>query len=140
MPLKYYMAVAILLALAANAAAQGSITVVMHEGKSERVRLIGIDAPEGEPGREATNYLRSLLPKGCVVTLEWDCIAGRRDRYRRLLAYVMLDDGRMVNMLLIQEGYAMPYTVYEFERMDEFSKAGGESEKNREIRNPGPPH
>ena len=35
----------------------------------------------------------------------------RYDRYGRVLAYVWLPDGRMLNEVLLKEGYAMLYTV-----------------------------
>ena len=34
-----------------------------------------------------------------------------RDRYERLLAYVWLPDGRMVNRVMVEQGYAQPLTI-----------------------------
>ncbi|HEX8066096.1 MAG TPA: thermonuclease family protein [Thermoleophilaceae bacterium] len=75
-----------------------------------RVRLIGIDAPEVGAGRteclgpEASAFARRLLPPGMRVQYE----VGRepRDRYGRLLAYVWLADGRLVNQAILERGYA----------------------------------
>lgn len=86
-------------------------TIWVERGGEEKVRLIGIDTPEvdwygGEPecfGEEAGTFLRSLL-EGERVTLETD--RELRDRYGRTLAYVYLEDGRMVNLLLVRRGYA----------------------------------
>jgi micrococcal nuclease len=80
----------------------------------ERVRLIGIDAPEeGHPGRpgecfarQATAFLRRLA-LGRQVELETD--VERRDRFGRLLAYLWLGD-RLVNETLVVEGYAVAGT------------------------------
>lgn len=80
-------------------------------GPEERVRLIGIDTPEvdwyggqGECyGEEAGLFMRGLL-EGERVRLEYD--EEPRDRYGRTLAYVYLEDGRMVNLLLVRRGYA----------------------------------
>ena len=48
---------------------------------------------------------RRLLPAGTVVRLERDVEA--RDRYDRLLAYVIRDeDDVLVNRLLVEEGFA----------------------------------
>ncbi|MFW6199244.1 MAG: thermonuclease family protein [Gemmatimonadota bacterium] len=85
-------------------------TFVCESG--ERVRLILVDTPEmaDEPlGRMARSFLRDLIPPGTEVTLEMD--VGERDRYGRLLAYVRLSDGRMVNRVLAREGYAQVMVV-----------------------------
>lgn len=83
----------------------------------ERVRLIGIDTPEVDwyggraecYGEEAGLFLRRLV-EGERVRLEHD--EELRDRYGRTLAYVYLEDGRMVNLLLVRQGYAV-VTIYE---------------------------
>jgi endonuclease YncB( thermonuclease family) len=85
---------------------------------SERVRLIGIDAPESvKPdtpvqcfAREASDHLAQLLPRGVAVRLEGDVES--RDRYGRLLAYVhRARDGLFVNLAQVRDGFAVPYTV-----------------------------
>ena len=77
------------------------------------VRLIGIDTPESVSrqrpvecfGPEAKHRTAELLPTGTVVRLERDVEA--RDAYDRLLAYVTrVDDGVLVNLLLVSEGFA----------------------------------
>lgn len=80
-------------------------------GGEERVRLLGIDTPEvdwygGEAecfGDEAGRFLRRMLASR-RVRLELD--REPTDRYGRTLAYVYLDDGRMVNLLLVRRGLA----------------------------------
>lgn len=91
-------------------------TIVVRIGRStERVRLIGIDAPEvakrGEPGEcfgdEATRILADLAPPGGSVVLERDAEA--RDVYGRLLAYVSVQAGDgsvLVNRELLVRGAA----------------------------------
>ncbi len=82
----------------------------------QRVRLIGIDAPEsvkpGSPvecyGPEASARLHQLLPDRTSVLLEYD--VERRDRYDRVLAYVWLPDPpTLVNLVLVREGFARAY-------------------------------
>lgn len=73
-----------------------------------RVRLLLVDAPEwnqGGFGRVATRALRAMLPRGLDVRLETD--VQRTGPYGRLLAYVYLPDGRMVNKELLDQGMAI---------------------------------
>ncbi len=80
----------------------------------DRVRLIGIDAPElgasPEPcGRAATAFVERLLPPGARV--RYAPGAEPRDRYGRLLADVRLPDGRLVARLLAERGFARPLAI-----------------------------
>lgn len=79
-----------------------------------RVRLIGVDTPEvfgGAEcyGREASAFVKRLLPPGSRVRFRLG--VEERDRYGRALAYLWLSDGRMLNGLLAQEGYALALTI-----------------------------
>jgi len=88
----------------------GDTVDVRIGGRVERVRLIGVDAPElgqGEWGERAREALRRWV-EGRAVRLERD--VAERDRYGRVLAYVWAD-GRLVNEELLREGVAMLYTV-----------------------------
>ncbi|HYH55038.1 MAG TPA: thermonuclease family protein [Anseongella sp.] len=89
-------------------------TFVLKDG--EKVRLIGIDAPETPQsykqrnfhyGIEARDYLEELI-ESRRVKLEFD--REKRDRYGRLLAYVWLESGLFINAHLIREGYARVVT------------------------------
>jgi endonuclease YncB( thermonuclease family) len=80
------------------------------DGRVEKVRLLGVDTPEvvdpRKPvqcfGHEASAYTASRLV-GRAVTLELD--AEPRDKYGRLLAYVLVDGHRFDDELLAR-GYA----------------------------------
>ena len=127
------LALAVVLALAAvaardegSAATQARVTRVVDgdtititlDGRRERVRLIGIDAPEvshdGTPsdcyGRAATRLLRQLADDRTV-----EVRPGReqRDRYGRLLAYVKVrgaaDD---LQTMLLREGAARTLEIF----------------------------
>jgi micrococcal nuclease len=79
-----------------------------------RVRLIGVDTPEvyGQQecfGKEASAFVERLLRPGDEVTYKVG--VEPRDRYGRLLAYVWLKDGRFLNLLLAEKGYALPLTI-----------------------------
>lgn len=93
------------------------------------VRLYGIDAPEInycskikkdeielqvpaalliKLGYLSFNFLKDQVNLGDVCTLvqEQNNLA---DKYGRLLGYLILKDGRVLNEIMIKEGYAKPY-------------------------------
>lgn len=79
-----------------------------------KVRLIGVDTPEVYGGvecygREASAFVKRLLPLGSRV--RYTLGLEERDRYSRALAYVHLDDGRFLNLVLVRRGYAQPLTI-----------------------------
>jgi micrococcal nuclease len=88
----------------------GDTIEVDDGGRRETVRLLGVDTPETvDPrkpvqcyGPEASAYTKQRL-EGRGVGLELD--VERRDRYSRLLAYVIVD-GRRFNEELLEGGYA----------------------------------
>lgn len=83
------------------------------DGYIDKIRLIGIDAPEARRsqyknvqyfGKESKDYLTNYL-KGKKVRLEYD--VQKRDKYGRILAYVYLDNGVFLNNHLVRNGYAV---------------------------------
>jgi micrococcal nuclease len=102
---------------------------ILINGKDEKVRLIGIDTPESKHnkkaqkdakrsdsdienivvmGKEATEFVRTIIKPGDHLRIEFDI--RKRDQYGRLLAYLYLPDGRMLNELIVHEGYATVLT------------------------------
>ncbi len=81
------------------------------------IRLIGVDTPEVVNsrktvecfGKEASAFTKNLLT-GVRVRLELDTAQGDSDKYGRLLRYVFLSDGTLVNKTIIAEGYGHEYT------------------------------
>jgi micrococcal nuclease len=55
------------------------------------------------------------------VILQDDPECRNRDRYNRLLRYVYLKDGTLVNAEIIKQGYGFAYLKYPFSFMKEFS-------------------
>ena len=53
--------------------------------------------------------MKRLLPPGTRVRYRLGTES--RDRYGRALAYVWLEDGRFLNVLLVERGYAQPLTI-----------------------------
>jgi micrococcal nuclease len=84
-------------------------------GRTLRVRLIGINAPESvKPdspvecfGPEASRVLHDLLPAGAAIRAAYED-GGRRDQYGRELWDVWLADGRFLQAVLVEQGAAEP--------------------------------
>ena len=79
-----------------------------------KARLIGVDTPEVQGtaecyGENASDFTRRALERSDTVRYRLGVEA--RDRYGRALVYVWLADGRMLNGLLVERGYALPLTI-----------------------------
>ena len=91
-----------------------------------RVRLWGVDTPElGKDNRPPEHfaleaaYLAHELASGKQLTLQ--LVPDRtRGEYDRLLAYVVLPDGRMLNRVLIETGAGYADPRFPHDLMDEF--------------------
>jgi endonuclease YncB( thermonuclease family) len=83
----------------------GDTISVSIDGQTYRLRYIGIDTPEDGAlfAGEATEINRALV-EGKPVLLEKD--VSETDRYGRLLRYVYLTDGALVNAALVRLGFA----------------------------------
>ena len=90
---------------------------IKYEGKTQSIRMLGIDAPESNKtrykhlecfGTQAKDYLKSLIDKK-RITFKFDSSQDQRDMYDRLLAYVFLGD-QNINQTMIEDGYAKEYT------------------------------
>ena len=87
-----------------------TVVVAFGDGRTDTVRLLGIDTPETHHptkgvqcyGPEAAAFTARRLT-GRVVRLEGDVEA--RDQYDRRLAYVIVD-GKRFNDVLLRRGYA----------------------------------
>jgi micrococcal nuclease len=107
-------------------------------GKSIKVRLTGVDAPETHNTRrklkspyagESALYLAKMIG-GKKVRLEFD--VSRYDQYGRTLAYVYLVNGTFVNAELVRNGYAMVMTVPPNVRYaDYFTDLAGKARKHK---------
>ncbi len=108
----------------------GDVIQIIYGGVERRVRLIGIDAPESridrkalkdadmsehdidaivEMGTKAKAYVNSLIKRGVFITIEFD--VKEKDRYGRLLCYVYLSNGKMLNEEIVRAGYANVKTI-----------------------------
>ena len=108
----------------------GDTIKVFYLGNEESIRFIGIDTPESrvnkktekdaernnqdikiiiEMGKKATRYVKGLVKPGDLITIELD--VQERDRYGRILGYVYLSNGKMLNEEIVKAGYAMIMTI-----------------------------
>lgn len=103
-----------------------TISVDMN-GTTEKIRMIGVDTPETHDprkavqcyGQAASQFTKNLIGTN-RVRLEADPTNTNRDRYNRLLRYVYLPDGRLVNAEIIKQGYGFAYTFFPFTKLEEF--------------------
>jgi len=117
----------------------GDTVDVSIEGKTTRVRLIGINSPESvDPrkpvecfGIEASNKAKELL-SGKFVKLEIDDRQQNIDRYGRLLRYVYLEDGTNFNKEMVELGFANEYTYQtSYKYQGEFKEAEADAKINK---------
>lgn len=105
----------------------GDTIAIDMDGKTENIRMIGIDTPETHKpnspvqcyGPAASAYVKNLIG-GQKVRLESDPKSTNRDRYDRLLRYVYLPDNRLIEAEIIKNGYGFAYTQFPFTKSDEF--------------------
>lgn len=115
----------------------GDTIVVRIAGKDETVRLIGIDTPEVKDPRKAVQCFGKAasaktheLVDGKRVRLEADPESSDRDKYHRLLRYVYLPDGILLNQYLVQQGYAFAYVVFPNSKLEQFRRWEAEARQN----------
>lgn len=108
----------------------GDTIVVDMNGTEEKVRFIGVDTPETQDPRKPVQCFgkaASLYTHGQIgeqpVRLEADPLSTNRDRYNRLLRYVYLPDGTLLNLDIIQQGYGFAYLSFPFTKSDQFRAA-----------------
>ena len=105
----------------------GDTIEVDMNGHPEKVRFIGVDTPETHKpnapvqcyGPAAAAYTKNTIGTQ-PVRLVADSQSTDRDRYDRLLRYVYLPDNRLLNELLIQNGYGFYYPYFPFDKAAQF--------------------
>ncbi|WP_018971091.1 thermonuclease family protein [Rubritalea marina] len=85
-----------------------SITLTSKRGKTLKIRLAGIDAPEKNQdyGTEATQALQNKLVGKQIIAK-----SNTRDRYGRYVATLYLN-GENINAWMLSQGLAWHYTKY----------------------------
>lgn len=87
----------------------GDTITVKAKGKKIKIRLYGVDAPEKKQdyGKEAKNYTTLMLYNNFV-----EIKAISSDKYNRVIADVILEDGRSFNKEIVKNGWAWWYSYY----------------------------
>jgi endonuclease YncB( thermonuclease family) len=107
----------------------GDTIVVDMNGTEETLRFVGVDTPETHDprkvvqcfGPEASAFTKKLISDaGGKVRLASDPESTNRDRYDRLLRYIYLPDGRLVQDILLKTGHAFYYPYFPFTKAEQF--------------------
>ena len=120
-------------------------------GKTEKVRMLGIDTPERwdsdkfDRDMERTGRDKKTIQKlgelsyehtvrligAKKVILKTEPGGDDKDRYGRLLRYVYLEDGTFVNLKIIEDGYANAYRKFKLSKQKEFIDAEKIARENK---------
>jgi micrococcal nuclease len=106
------------------------------------IRLLGIDAPEIKKcaklkqderethlpgallmqlGFMSFKFMIDQVPPNTNITLLQES-KQMQDKYNRQLAYVVLPDGRILNEIMIEQGYAKPYNKFFCSELGNYQK------------------
>ncbi len=98
-----------------------TILITDKQNKIQRVRIKGINTPESMNvngrvkecfGYEAKEKAKEIFSKNKNLILLFDPNSNKYDKYDRLLAYIILENGEDYGEKMIKEGYAYEYTYH----------------------------
>ena len=115
----------------------GDTIEINMDGTLEKIRFIGVDTPETHDprkvvqcfGQAASDYTKNVIGTK-KIRLESDPLSSNRDRYNRLLRYIYLPDGTLVNQKIISDGYGFAYTGFPFTKSPDFVLAQNTAREN----------
>src|SRR5476651_50748 len=110
----------------------GDTIAVNMNGTVETIRFIGVDTPETHKpntpvqcyGELAAANTKTEISKFGKVRLQADPLDTNRDVYGRLLRYVYLPHGTLMDEQIIKTGYGFAYLGFPFTKSDQFAAAG----------------
>lgn len=103
------------------------------EINENRVRLLGIDAPEYMQqcedekgtsyfcGQEARKFLEKMISDGEQKGLKVKCSSEGKDRYKRELSVCVIGD-KSLNLEMVKEGYAVSYKDDRYRKLEKRAK------------------
>jgi len=106
--------------------------------KTTRIRLLGVDTPETKKpntpvmyfGPEAYAFTKHVaLGKQVIVII--DTVSRPRDRYGRLLGYLRLEDGNVLNQLLVEQGFAYADLRFKHTEYEKYKILMGQAQQNK---------
>lgn len=109
----------------------GDTIAVNMNGSVETIRFIGVDTPETHKpntpvqcyGPQAAAHTKDVISKYGKVRLQADPLDTNRDVYGRLLRYVYLPDGTLLDEQIVKDGYGFAYLDFPFSKKAEFAAA-----------------
>lgn len=122
-------------------------TIQLNDGR--KIRLIGVDTPEKYDGSKLTNDSKKSGKSKEIIKQEGErssdftkkLCEGKKcklvfdknkfDRYNRTLAYVVLEDGKVLNEEIIKNGYGIAYTSFYFKDKIKYLKLENEARNNK---------
>ncbi len=107
----------------------GDTIAVNMNGSVETIRFIGVDTPETHKpntpvqcyGPQAAAHTKDVISKFGKVRLQADPLDTNRDRYGRLLRYIYLPDGTLLDEQIIKQGYGFAYLSFPFSMKQQFA-------------------
>lgn len=114
----------------------GDTAKFLINGKTEKVRFLGINTPEStnyveEYGREASEYTFNKLKNATKIYIEYDIYSDKYDKYGRTLGWIFVDNNNL-SELLLEEGYAKVEYIYDdYKYVDNLCVAQKKAYKNK---------
>ncbi len=116
----------------------GDTLAINMNGATEIIRFIGVDTPETHKpntpvqcyGEAAATYTKQRISQFGKVRLQADPLNTNRDRYGRLLRYIYLPDGTLMDSELIRTGHGFAYLGFPFELADQFAQDQQQAQKD----------
>ena len=114
----------------------GDTVIVDMGGTDETIRFIGVDTPETHKpntpvqcyGPLAAAYTKQRIGNS-RIRLVSDRLTTNRDRYNRLLRYVVLNDGTYLNKDLVAKGYGFAYS-FPFAQLQAYADTMQQAQQN----------
>lgn len=117
-----------------------TLDIDIPDGKfnSTRIRLLGVDTPETKDDRfgimyfgpEAAQFTKELIINENITVL-LDKRSPTRDKYNRLIAYLKMSDGTILNEALLTKGFAYADLRFEHSFYEEYSQLETAARKNK---------